>query len=112
LSLDVKLSFKKFFESKLVGSFIFIVLALKISTICNYNTLTFSGHWVTASSTSQACYNSSLPWNVGTGTMELNGTYDMMGNVWQWNENETVLYGSNCGFRLTFIYRYQKWSAS
>jgi formylglycine-generating enzyme len=26
------------------------------------------------------------PWNVGTGTMEQNGTFDMMGNVWEWNE--------------------------
>jgi formylglycine-generating enzyme len=32
------------------------------------------------------------PWNVGTGTMEQNGTFDMMGNVWEWNE--TALYGS------------------
>jgi sulfatase modifying factor 1 len=24
------------------------------------------------------------PWNVGTGTMEQNGTFDMMGNVWEW----------------------------
>ena len=29
-------------------------------------------------------YNS--PWDVGTGTMEQNGTFDMMGNVWEWNE--------------------------
>jgi sulfatase modifying factor 1 len=27
------------------------------------------------------------PWNVGSGAMEQNGTYDMMGNVWQWNES-------------------------
>ncbi|MBN2211063.1 MAG: SUMF1/EgtB/PvdO family nonheme iron enzyme, partial [Sedimentisphaerales bacterium] len=25
-------------------------------------------------------------WNVGTGTMEQNGTYDMMGNAWEWTE--------------------------
>jgi formylglycine-generating enzyme required for sulfatase activity len=25
----------------------------------------------------------SVPWNVGTGTMEQNGTYDMMGNTWE-----------------------------
>lgn len=28
----------------------------------------------------------STPWNVGTGLQEQNGTYDMMGNVWEWNE--------------------------
>ncbi len=28
----------------------------------------------------------SSPWDVGTGTMEQNGTFDMMGNVWEWNE--------------------------
>ena len=27
-----------------------------------------------------------LPWNVGTGTQEQNGTFDMMGNLWEWNE--------------------------
>jgi len=26
------------------------------------------------------------PWNVGTGIIEQNGTYDMMGNIWEWNE--------------------------
>lgn len=26
------------------------------------------------------------PWNVGTGEMEQNGTYDMMGNIWEWTE--------------------------
>jgi formylglycine-generating enzyme required for sulfatase activity len=26
-------------------------------------------------------------WNVGSGSEELNGTYDMMGNVLEWNEN-------------------------
>ena len=24
------------------------------------------------------------PWNVGSGSEELNGTYDMIGNVWEW----------------------------
>ena len=28
------------------------------------------------------------PWNVGSGTMEQNGTYDMMGNVFQWTESD------------------------
>ena len=27
------------------------------------------------------------PWNVGSGSEELNGTYDMMGNVYEWTEN-------------------------
>jgi len=26
------------------------------------------------------------PWNVSTGTQEQNATFDMMGNVWEWNE--------------------------
>ncbi len=34
----------------------------------------------------------SSPWDVGSGTMEQNGTFDMMGNVWEWNEN--LLYGT------------------
>lgn len=27
------------------------------------------------------------PWNVRTGSQELNGTYDMMGNIWEWIES-------------------------
>jgi len=27
------------------------------------------------------------PWNVGSGSQEINGTYDMMGNVWEWMES-------------------------
>jgi len=41
----------------------------------------------TPPSTSQACYGIySSPWNIGVGTQEQNGTYDMMGNVCEWNE--------------------------
>jgi len=36
------------------------------------------------------------PWDVGTGTTEKNGTLDMMGNVWEWNE---TLIGSYRGIR-------------
>ena len=28
------------------------------------------------------------PWNVGSGSVENNGTYDMGGNVWEWGESE------------------------
>ncbi|MGD0785297.1 MAG: formylglycine-generating enzyme family protein [Sedimentisphaerales bacterium] len=31
-------------------------------------------------------YNGSAPWNITNGAQEQNGTYDMMGNVWEWNE--------------------------
>jgi formylglycine-generating enzyme required for sulfatase activity len=27
------------------------------------------------------------PWNIGSGSEELNGTHDMMGNVWEWMES-------------------------
>jgi len=30
------------------------------------------------------------PWGVGSGSEELNGTYDMMGNVWEWMESPYV----------------------
>ena len=33
------------------------------------------------------------PWNVGTGKQEQNGTYDMMGNSWEWNEAWADSYG-------------------
>jgi len=36
------------------------------------------------------------PWTVGTGTMEQNGTFDMMGNVYEWNE---ATYGGDRGHR-------------
>ena len=52
----------------------------------------------TAPSTSQACYSIySSPWDFGTGTIEQNGTFDMMGNAWEWNE--TIINGSNHDLR-------------
>jgi formylglycine-generating enzyme required for sulfatase activity len=42
-------------------------------------------------------YYNGQPWNVGNGTQEQNGTFDMMGNVLEWNE--TLLYGSYRGIR-------------
>ncbi len=30
------------------------------------------------------------PWEVGVGAQEQNGTYDMMGNVWEWNESSAI----------------------
>jgi formylglycine-generating enzyme required for sulfatase activity len=32
-------------------------------------------------------YSLSTPWNVGSGTMEQNDTYDMMGNMWEMTES-------------------------
>ncbi|MCX5634628.1 MAG: SUMF1/EgtB/PvdO family nonheme iron enzyme [Planctomycetota bacterium] len=43
-------------------------------------------------------YNSGAPWDIITnGTVEQNGTFDMMGNVFEWNE--TLIYGSYRGIR-------------
>ena len=43
------------------------------------------------------------PWDVGSGSEELNGTFDMMGNVWEWMEspwtNGDYGDGSNRGLR-------------
>ncbi len=43
------------------------------------------------------------PWTVGSGTEEINGTYDMMGNVWEWMESpysdEAFGVGSSRGVR-------------
>lgn len=35
----------------------------------------------------ESLYDSTEPWDVGDGVQEQNGTYDMMGNVWEWNES-------------------------
>jgi len=40
---------------------------------------------------------SSFDWAVGTGTVEQNGTFDMMGNVGEWNE--TLITGDRRGLR-------------
>jgi hypothetical protein len=48
----------------------------------------------------QSNYNVAIgehPWNVGAGTIEQNGTYDMMGNVCEWNE--TLIGDSHRGAR-------------
>lgn len=39
----------------------------------------------------------SAPWDVGTGAKEQNGTYDMMGNIMEWNE--TLIGGAYRGIR-------------
>ncbi len=41
-------------------------------------------------------YYNGQPWNIGSGEQEQNGTFDMMGNVFEWNE---TLYGSDFGMR-------------
>jgi formylglycine-generating enzyme len=42
-----------------------------------------------APSTSDTCYSIySSPWDVNSGTQEQNGTFDMMGNVWEWDETK------------------------
>jgi sulfatase modifying factor 1 len=36
----------------------------------------------------QTTYPYAGPWNVGSGSQEQNGTYDMMGNLFQWTESQ------------------------
>lgn len=47
----------------------------------------------------QSNYNGTIgtPWDIGTGTQEQNGTFDMMGNIWEWNE--TLVNSSDRIFR-------------
>jgi hypothetical protein len=51
-----------------------------------------SGYTLYANSGGAVCHGQSEPylgpWNVGTGAQEQNGTFDMMGNVCEWNENQ------------------------
>jgi formylglycine-generating enzyme required for sulfatase activity len=51
----------------------------------------------------------SIPWDVSTGTQEQNGTFNMMGNVWEWNE---TLIGSHRGFRGGSCFSYGNYLAS
>jgi formylglycine-generating enzyme len=55
-----------------------------------------SGYTLYANEGGGSCHGQrepySGPWNVGTGPLEQNGTFDIMGNVWEWNE--TQAYGT------------------
>ena len=46
---------------------------------------------------------SGIPWNIGTGIEEQNGTFDMMGNVWEWNETESFIALAHMGIGGSFI---------
>ena len=52
----------------------------------------------TAPTTTQTRYNNSgtSPWGVGTGAAEQNGTFDMMGNLWEWMETDSGLLRGGC----------------
>ncbi len=54
------------------------------------------------------------PWDVGSGSEELNGTFDMMGNVWEWMESpydvgeyethsDRVIRGGPFGLSITYL---------
>ncbi len=46
------------------------------------------------------------PWDVGDGTQEQNGTFDMMGNVYEWNETLSGSYRCLRGGSYTVTYKY------
>jgi sugar lactone lactonase YvrE len=50
-------------------------------------------------------YNGRTPWNVGSGSQELNGTYDMMGNLWEWMESPAYSYYDYDGTDLYCVLR-------
>ncbi len=62
-----------------------------------YDDANFNGFYYTATN------REGEPWDVGSGTIEQNGTFDMMGNVWEWNESlpiansDPVIRGSRGG---------------
>ncbi len=56
------------------------------------------------------------PWDIGSGTEELNGTYDMMGNVREWMESpysdENYGFGSSRARRGGYYYHYDYYLGS
>jgi formylglycine-generating enzyme len=50
------------------------------------------------------------PWDITNGTVEQNGTFDMMGNVWEWNE--TAIYSDRSACGGSFNYGYDSLSSS